>query len=154
MTSSTLTTGSSETGLETPRAGLTAAVTNYVARIRGGDVGALPAVLGLLGDKVNSLRIHRRKAADLDKRIPLSIARWHRHVNLCLAKKGDERRYGEREDGKPLFGPAGTIATEKECKAADGRWYGSLFGWMVHANVFSGNDVPTIWGGPAGHEHR
>ena len=96
----------------------------------------------------------RMGAADLDKRIPLSIARWHRHVNLCLAKKGDERRYGERADGKLLFGPAGTIATEKECKAADGRWYGSLFGWMVHANVFSGNDVPSIWGGGAEHEHH
>lgn len=96
----------------------------------------------------------RTSTDELDKRIPLSIARWHRHVNLCLAKKGDERRYGEREDGKPLFGPEGTIATAKACKAADGRWYGSLFGWMVHANVFSGNDVPSIWGGGEGHEHR
>ena len=96
----------------------------------------------------------RTSDADLDKRVPLSIARWHRHVNLCLTKKGDEKRYAERKDGNPLFGPEGTIVTEKECKASDGRWYGQLFGWMVHANVFAGNDVPSIWGSGEGHEHK
>jgi hypothetical protein len=96
----------------------------------------------------------RMTEADLEKRVPLSIARWHRHVNLCLTKKGEEKRYAEQKDGKLRFGPEGTIATEQDCKAADGRWFAQLFGWMVHANVFAGNDVPSIWGGAEGHEHH
>src|SRR5947208_2026552 len=47
------------------------------------------------------------KNAKLDRlndRVPLSIARWHKHVNWCLPKGGDEDRWLEQKNGKPVFG--------------------------------------------------
>jgi hypothetical protein len=60
----------------------------------------------------------------LDADVPLSIARWHRHVRICLPPAGAQR--------DPRFGLAGTIADANACAAAGGRWLPQLFGWMVH----------------------
>ncbi len=60
----------------------------------------------------------------LDAAVPLSVARWHRHVRICLPPPGQER--------DPRFGLAGTIADANACGAAGGRWLPQLFGWMVH----------------------
>ena len=77
--------------------------------------------------------------ADLDKRIPLSIAQWHAHVNICLPQKKDM----QSADWKK-FGPKGSILTEAECKQAGGRFVPQLFGWMVHVYPFA--DTPEkIW---------
>src|SRR6185503_12021377 len=57
---------------------------------------------------------------ELDKRIPLSVARWHRHVNWCVPARYAKDRWFETKDGRPVFGPLG-VATEDECKAVDGR---------------------------------
>lgn len=84
---------------------------------------------------------------DLNTRVPLSIARWHEHVDICIPKRGDAERWKEMKDGKMLFGPAGSITTEADCDAAGGRWLEHLFGWMVHANVFGSDDLGAIWGG-------
>ena len=65
--------------------------------------------------------------AKLDQRVPLSVARWHRHVNLCLPPKGQ----GLAADWTK-FGPGGSIATREACDAAGGRFYPQVFGWMVH----------------------
>ena len=94
----------------------------------------------------------RASEDDLNARVPLSIARWHEHVNICIPKRGDAERWKEMKDGKMLFGPAGTIVTEAECNAAGGRWLEHLFGWMVHANVFASDDLGQIWAGE-GHGH-
>jgi hypothetical protein len=76
---------------------------------------------------------------DLNARIPLSVARWHAHVNICLPQPGQ----GARADWKK-FGPQGSIATEDACQEADGRWVPQLFGWMVHVYPFE--DTPEkIW---------
>ena len=83
---------------------------------------------------------------DLNARVPLSIAHWHEHVNICLPKRGDTDRWKEMRNSKMLFGPAGAIATEQDCDANNGRWMEHLFGWMVHANVFAGTDLATVWG--------
>ena len=91
--------------------------------------------------------------AKLDARLPLSIARWHRHVRLCLPKKGEESRLVERRDGQPLFGPEGVIADEAACTTANGRWFANLFGWMVHANVYAGTDIASIYGDGGEHHH-
>ena len=88
----------------------------------------------------------RATEAELDARVPLSIARWHEHVDICIPKPGDDARWRETRDGKPLFGPAGAIATKADCDAANGRWFQQLFGWMVHANVFASDDPAVIWG--------
>ena len=94
---------------------------------------------------------------ELDLRVPLSIARWHRHVNICVPRLRQRERWLETVNGTPKFGPAGVIATEKDCKAADGRWLDHIFGWMVHANVFASDDPAVIWGDHhdhgAGHSH-
>jgi len=82
----------------------------------------------------------------LDDRVPLSIARWHKHVNWCLPKKGDEVRWAEQKAGKPAFGPEGPIATKAECDSANGDFHPSVFGWMLHANVYEGSDLATIYG--------
>lgn len=87
----------------------------------------------------------RASEDDLNARVPLSIARWHEHVNICIPRRGDAERWKEMKNEQMLFGPAGAIATKAECDAAGGRWFAQLFGWMVHADVFSGEDLATVW---------
>ena len=65
--------------------------------------------------------------AKLDRRVPLSVARWHRHINLCFPPKGQ----GASADWTK-FGFAGSISTKGACDAAGGRFYPQVFGWMVH----------------------
>jgi len=91
----------------------------------------------------------RVRAGKLDDRIPLSLARWHKHVNWCLPKLGESERWLERLDGKPVFGPESPIATRSACEDVGGRFYKNLFGWMIHANVFLGEDLGTVFG----HDH-
>jgi len=71
----------------------------------------------------------------LNQRVPLSIARWHKHVNICFPKKGVDPAAVDWNK----FGPDGSIATEKECDAAGGRFYPTLFGWMVHVYPWETN---------------
>ena len=65
--------------------------------------------------------------AKLDQRVPLGVARWHRHVNLCFPPKGA----GATADWT-RFGFKGSISTKAACDAAGGRFYPQVFGWMVH----------------------
>ena len=81
----------------------------------------------------------------LNDRVPLGIARWHKHVNWCLPKKGSESRYLERKNAAPVFGPESPIATKAECDAVGGDFHPSLFGWMIHANVVEGHDLGSIF---------
>ncbi len=76
---------------------------------------------------------------DLDERIPLSVARWHQHVNICLPPRGQER-----SSDWTKFGPRGSIATEAACQEAGGRWRAHLFGWMVHVYPYE-SDWARIW---------
>jgi hypothetical protein len=89
---------------------------------------------------------------DLDRRVPLSVARWHQHVNWCLPPRGRDGRWLEVEGSRPRFGPQSPIATREACERVGGRFVPRLFGWMVHANVFAGDDPGVIWG-MEGHEH-
>jgi len=86
------------------------------------------------------------KLSRLDDRIPLSIARWHKHVNWCVPRKGDDARWFEQKNGKPVFGPESPIATKAECDSVRGDFHPNLFGWMIHANVYDGSDLGTIFG--------
>jgi hypothetical protein len=63
----------------------------------------------------------------LNERVPLSIAMWHLHTNLCLPPRG-ERQTADWSK----FGLKGSIATPEACQAAGGKFYPSIFGWMVH----------------------
>ena len=87
----------------------------------------------------------RFSSAKLNDRVPLGIAQWHKHVNWCLPPKGDDARWLEQRNGRPVFGPLG-VATKEECSAAGGRFQKELFGWMVHANVFASDNPAVIWG--------
>lgn len=94
------------------------------------------------------------KRASLDRlneRVPLGIAQWHRHVNWCLPKRGEASRYAEKQNGMPVFGPESPVATKAACDAVGGDFHESLFGWMIHANVYAGNDLGTIFHDDHGH---
>ena len=79
--------------------------------------------------------------ADLNARVPLGIAQWHQHVNLCVPRLGALGRWSETEDGRPVFGPLSPIATKAECDAVDGRFHERVFNWMVHVRL----DGPDPW---------
>jgi len=64
---------------------------------------------------------------ELDQRVPLSIAMWHLHTNLCLPPQSELKTADWTR-----FGLKGAIATEEACNAAGGRFRPSIFGWMVH----------------------
>ena len=73
---------------------------------------------------------------ELNERVPLGIARWHLHTNMCVPRFGNRDRWREMENGLPVFGPASPIATRDACDAVDGRFLPVVFNWMVHANVY------------------
>lgn len=82
----------------------------------------------------------------LDARVPLSVAQWHKHVNWCVPKKSEVARWTEKKDGNAVFGPASPVDTRTACDAVGGVFRDTVFGWMLHANVFAGNDPKAIWG--------
>jgi len=63
----------------------------------------------------------------LNARVPLSVASWHLHTNLCLPPKGNRRHADWMK-----FGLRGSISTQEACDAAGGMFYPVIFGWMVH----------------------
>src|SRR4051794_29187151 len=65
----------------------------------------------------------------LNDRVPLSVAQWHQHVNMCRPPKGQEREMLSKD---PRFGLHGSISTQQECEAAGGTFMPHVFGWMVH----------------------
>ena len=69
----------------------------------------------------------RATEEQLNERVPLSVAMWHLHTNLCMPPK-DQRRNADWTK----FGLRGSIATEQACDAAGGRFSPVIFGWMVH----------------------
>jgi hypothetical protein len=94
----------------------------------------------------------RTSEEELDQRVPLSVARWHRHVNWCIPPRNQKDRWTETKDGRPVFGPLG-VATKDECKAVGGHFIPQAFGWMVHATTFAGNDLSSIWSDDHSMEH-
>lgn len=89
---------------------------------------------------------------ELNERLPLSVTRWHQHVNWCIPPLLNARqRWRETRDGRPVFGPKSPIATAEECGAVGGRFRPRLLGWMVHVMAFAGDDPDMIWG--ADHHH-
>jgi hypothetical protein len=86
---------------------------------------------------------------ELDERIPLSIAQWHAHVNLCLPPP-DQRKDLLGPD--PRFGLRGSIADEASCAAAGGKFLPQVFGWMVHVYPFEQKSA-DIWSVERQHNH-
>ncbi len=77
--------------------------------------------------------------SQLDARVPLSVAAWHQHVNVCLPPRADEAQADWTR-----FGFHGAIATAAECQASGGEFHPVIFGWMVHVYPFE-KDPARIW---------
>jgi len=77
----------------------------------------------------------RAKEDDLNSRVPLSVAMWHLHTNLCMPPK-DQMRGADWSK----FGLKGSIATQEACDAAGGRFQPVIFGWMVHVYPYEGSE--------------
>ena len=111
----------------------------------------------------------------LNEMIPLSVAHWHAHTNICLPNgitledilRGDV--HGTQVDMPGMlpvsssaaapginerlgfladgrFGFTGKIANAAECKAAGGYMLDQAFGWMVHVYPFNGDDLNVAFG--------
>jgi hypothetical protein len=111
----------------------------------------------------------------LDAIIPLSVAHWHAHTNICLPNgvslndvlRGDV--HGTQIDMPGMlpvssspsapainqrlgfladgrFGFTGKIADASECEAAGGHMLKQAFGWMVHIYPFNGDDLKVAFG--------
>ena len=88
---------------------------------------------------------------ELNRRVPLSIARWHLHTNLCVppgSDGGDDDVIGD--DAK--FGLLGSITTAQACRAAGGRFMHHVFGWMVHVYPYE-KDPKKVWASGMDDEH-
>ena len=77
---------------------------------------------------------------ELNRRIPLSVARWHKHINLCLPPKGVHIEQANLKE----FGLRGSIASAEACEQAGGRWIPQIFGWMVHVYPYE-TEPEKIW---------
>jgi hypothetical protein len=69
----------------------------------------------------------RASENQLNERVPLSVATWHLHTNLCMPP-GDQRKTADYTK----FGLHGSITTQDACDSAGGKFYPVIFGWMVH----------------------
>jgi hypothetical protein len=66
---------------------------------------------------------------ELNRRIPFSVARWHKHTNFCGAPANKVKEYfGEH----PKFGMFGSIHTRSACVAEGGTFLPEVFTWMIH----------------------
>jgi hypothetical protein len=78
---------------------------------------------------------------ELNERIPLSVARWHQHINFCKAPP-DQKALYFGPDAK--FGLLGSITTKEACEAAGGEFHPHIFGWMVHVYPYE-TDAAKVW---------
>jgi hypothetical protein len=78
---------------------------------------------------------------EINSRVPLSIARWHQHVNFCKAPSG---HWAEYFGPDPKFGLLGSINTREECEAAGGSFLPHVLGWMVHVYPYE-KDPKERW---------
>jgi len=66
---------------------------------------------------------------ELNRRIPLSVVRWHKHTNFCGAPADKVKEYfGDH----PKFGMFGSIHTKEACDAEGGKFFPEVFTWMIH----------------------
>jgi hypothetical protein len=86
---------------------------------------------------------------ELNARVPLRVAQWHAHVNLCAPPKRGE------DDVLPQsmkFGLRGSITTKEECDVSGGRFFPQVFGWMVHVYPFE-TKPEEMWSVERQHNH-
>lgn len=71
---------------------------------------------------------------DLDAMVPLSVARWHRHVGVCLVRS-------------PVQGPRVVLRHVGSAEACDeaGGWYRARTRYMVHVMIDGGEDLDAVF---------
>jgi hypothetical protein len=91
---------------------------------------------------IGAMYTDRKNASEdqLNQRVPLSVARWHRHINLCFPAKGTDMKTADWTK----YGFNGSIATKEACDEAGGRFYPQVFGWMVHVYPWEQNPK-LVW---------
>ena len=91
----------------------------------------------------------RASEEQLNERVPLSVATWHLHTNLCMPPKGRAAQ-GRLDEVR-----AARIDQHAEaaCDAAGGTFHPVIFGWMVHVYPYEDSkredfrDAPSRLGG-------
>jgi hypothetical protein len=78
---------------------------------------------------------------ELNARIPLSVVRWHKHINFCAAPADKVNQYLGKH---PKFGMFGSINTAEACKAEGGTFFPVMFTWMIHVFPFE-NDLKDVF---------
>lgn len=76
----------------------------------------------------------------LNQHVPLSVARWHRDVNLCLPARGADAKTIDMTK----FDSGGSIATKPACDAVGGRFIPLLSGWTVEVHPWEQNPK-LVW---------
>ena len=76
----------------------------------------------------------------LNERVPLGVAQWHLHTNLCMPPREQRAHFDLTK-----FGLQGSILTKDACTEAGGIFYPVIFGWMVHVYPFE-DSREKIWG--------
>ena len=86
---------------------------------------------------------------ELNARVPLSIAQWHEHINMCVPPQPEQRNWlmGDRQ-----FGLSGSITTAEACNAAGGHFRSHLSGWMTHVYPFE-TDSRKVWSAGMDDDH-
>ena len=77
----------------------------------------------------------------LNARVPLSVATWHLHTNLCMPPAGARVTW---VGPTAQFGLAGSIVTAQACTAAGGTFKPAIYNWMVHVWPFE-TDPSKVW---------
>ena len=114
-----------------------------VAGLKMGAAGAYKLVGVMYTDRL------RAPEEELNERVPLSIAQWHLHTNLCMPAAGEVL---DRTEKHPRFGLTGSITTKPACDAAGGTFRPTVFGWMVHVYPFE-KDPAKVWSAGMDDEH-
>jgi hypothetical protein len=76
----------------------------------------------------------------LNRLVPLSVARWHRDVNLCLPARGIHTKTTDLTK----FYSGGSIATKQASDAAGGVFYPQFYGWTLQVHPWE-QDPKLIW---------
>lgn len=84
----------------------------------------------------------------LDALLPISMAHWHEHVNLCWPGPSVTRYIPHTVDARTVFWLKLylSVTVASECRAAGGQFVPIEAGWMAHVYLFAGSDDPrAIW---------
>ena len=69
----------------------------------------------------------RASEEQLNERLPLGVATWHLHTNLCMPPRGERKTADYTK-----FGLRGSITTQEACDSAGGTFHPVIFGCIVH----------------------